>query len=99
MNAADTREAMLTFMAARKPGTTICPSEVARAIAGDGNWRDAMPIVHAMVDSLLTEGQIQLSWKGTTMPTRSGPYRIAAAGSEKASTIPASRATPSVSLS
>lgn len=83
MNAADAREALHTLMAARKPGATICPSEVARAILGERNWREAMPVVHAMVDRLLTEGLIHLSWKGTSMVARSGPYRIAPAGSDR----------------
>jgi hypothetical protein len=36
-----------------------------------------MPIVHAAVDQLVAEGQIQLSWKGQMLTTRGGPYRIA----------------------
>ncbi|WP_311271289.1 DUF3253 domain-containing protein [Sphingobium sp. WCS2017Hpa-17] len=83
MSATDAREALNTLMVARKPGATICPSEVARAIASKHNWREAMPLVHAMVDTLLTEGLIHLSWKGTSMSARSGPYRIAPAESER----------------
>jgi len=83
MSATDAREALHTLMATRKAGATVCPSEVARAISSERNWRKAMPIVHATVDTLLTEGLIHLSWKGTSMAARSGPYRIAPAGSER----------------
>ncbi|MGH6696245.1 DUF3253 domain-containing protein [Sphingopyxis sp.] len=54
----------------------MCPSEVARAVSTDDDWRSAMPIVHAAIDSLLLEGRVQLSWKGRPLKTRSGPYRI-----------------------
>ncbi|QNE32972.1 DUF3253 domain-containing protein [Sphingomonas sp. NBWT7] len=71
----DPRAATLALLASRAAGATICPSEVARAIAPD--WRGAMPAVHAAVDALLRDGLVQLSWKGRPLPTRSGPYRIA----------------------
>jgi hypothetical protein len=41
-----------------------------------GDWRDAMPVVHAAVDQLLADGQVTLSWKGARLSARSGPYRI-----------------------
>lgn len=75
--------AMLAMLAARTAGATLCPSEVARAIAAEldlrdgAGWRAAMPTVHAAVDRLLDQGRIQLSWKGSKMAARSGPYRIA----------------------
>lgn len=76
------RAAVLRLLAARRPVATICPSEVARALAaadGRDDWRAAMPVVHAAVDTLLAEELVRLSWKGTTMPVRDGPYRIAVA--------------------
>lgn len=80
------RELTLTLLAARAPGATICPSEVARASvalsqgteAGAKGWREVMPEVHAAVDRLLAEGVVELSWKGETLATRAGPYRIRA---------------------
>lgn len=73
----------LALLAHRAAGATICPSEVARALAADAGgeppaigWRDAMPVVHAAVDRLVTEGAVQLSWKGEALKERSGPYRI-----------------------
>ena len=69
---------LLTLLAERAPGSTICPSEVARKIASevDADWRSAMPLVHAAVDHLVEQERIQLSWKGKALSARSGPYRI-----------------------
>lgn len=70
----DPRAATLSLLARRAPDATICPSEVARAIAPD--WRGAMPAVHAAIDALIRDGLVRLSWKGRALATRSGPYRI-----------------------
>ena len=73
----DAREATLALLAARAEDATVCPSEVARAVVGlDGHWRDAMSEVHAAVDQMMGEGLVRLSWKGRTLATRAGPYRI-----------------------
>ncbi len=78
----DARGATLMLLAARAPGATVCPSEIARALAaaaggdGAGDWRAAMPVVHATVDALVVEGRVRLSWKGGALATRAGPYRI-----------------------
>ena len=74
------RATTMAMLAARAPEATVCPSEVARAITVDAadsvTWRGAMPIVHAAVDSLLTDGRVRLSWKGHPLVTRVGAYRI-----------------------
>ncbi len=67
---------------ARAAGATICPSEVARALAsaaGSDDWRARMPDVHAAVDAMMADGAVRLSWKGVALPAREGPYRIARA--------------------
>lgn len=65
----------------RGAGKTLCPSEVARALAGpDGDWRGRMAEVHAGVDRMLTVGSVALSWQGASLAQRSGPYRIALPG-------------------
>lgn len=75
--------AVLTLLAERTPGTTICPSDVARKIFASGavhegaTWRDLMPLVHSAVDQLVDQKKISLSWKGKTLSSRFGPYRIA----------------------
>jgi hypothetical protein len=35
-----------------------------------------MPIVHAAVDEMVSEGLVRLSWKGKPLALRAGPYRI-----------------------
>ena len=79
----NTRDATLALLGCRALGATICPSEVARALAAkcqaDASvmtWREFMPAVHASVDELVAEGLVRLSWKGEARATRAGPYRI-----------------------
>jgi Protein of unknown function (DUF3253) len=78
--AIESPEAVTLKLLARRPaGTTVCPSEVARAIAaaaGEADWRSAMPAVHAAVDRMVADGLVRLSWKGVAMDERDGPYRI-----------------------
>jgi hypothetical protein len=74
--AEEPENAILLLLGEREPGATICPSEVARKIAGPDDWRPRMDDVHAAVDSLHTTGAIALSWKGENLPKRAGPYRI-----------------------
>ena len=79
----DARQMTLVLLNTRAGQGSICPSEVARALirpagAGPGapNWRSVMPAVHAAVDQLVSEGAVRISWKGATLATRAGPYRI-----------------------
>lgn len=72
----EVRQAVLALLAERAPGATICPSEVARALAAGADWRSQMPSVHAAIDPMLAEGLVRLSWKGESMAVRDGPYRI-----------------------
>ena len=71
-------DAIIALLAERADGATICPSEAARRLAGpQGDWRAEMDVVHTAVDALAQAGAIALSWKGTPMQKRRGPYRIA----------------------
>lgn len=72
------QDATLRLLADRSPGNSICPSEVARAISAGGDWRSAMPSIHAAVDDLLEKRVIHISWKGRQLQRRAGPYRIIA---------------------
>lgn len=70
-------ERLFTMLVQRGPHRTLCPSEVARALAGpDGDWRDRMAEVHAAVDESLSARTIALRWKNQTLARREGPYRI-----------------------
>lgn len=79
----DARTVALKLLDRRPDQATICPSEVARAIASKAGadptgqaWRAVMPVVHAAIDQIVDDGLIELSWKRKNMPSRSGPYRI-----------------------
>lgn len=79
----DARSATLALLAARAGDSTVCPSEVARAVAaaaGKADWRAEMPAVHSAIDSMVADGLVRLSWKGEAMPVRRGPYRIGRCG-------------------
>lgn len=67
---------MLALLAVRAADATICPSEVARALATGGDWRNEMARVHDAVDQLVADGRVRLSWRGAALAERSGPYRI-----------------------
>lgn len=72
------QEAILALLCERANGSTICPSEAARRLAGpQGDWRAQMDAVHAAADALTRQGAISLSWRGVPMQKRRGPYRIA----------------------
>ncbi|RST32081.1 DUF3253 domain-containing protein [Sphingomonas ginkgonis] len=73
----------MALLADRAADATICPSEAARALAtarGEADWRPHMAEVHDAVDRLVADARVRLSWKGTAMATRNGPYRIGRQG-------------------
>jgi hypothetical protein len=61
----------------RRPGTTICPSEAARAVDADG-WRDLMPAARAAAGRLVAAGQAEVTQRGEVVDvaTARGPVRI-----------------------
>ena len=63
-------------VAARGPDRTICPSEVARALAAD--WRPLLPAVRAEAARLAAEGRIAVTQKGRPVDaeTARGPVRL-----------------------
>ena len=82
--ASNARDGTLALLNVRASEATVCPSEVARALAAAAgaesealDWRGVMLAVHAAVDRLVVDGLVRLSWKGKALPTRTGPYRIA----------------------
>lgn len=76
----DAKHHTLALLAQRVETATICPSDVARALAAQAGdptaWRTEMPTVHHTVDLMARESEIVLSWKGQPLAKRDGPYRI-----------------------
>lgn len=61
-------EEILRQTAARGPGSSICPSEVARALAPEETWRSLMtPVRHAAL-RLQQEGRVEILRKGKPVP-------------------------------
>ena len=74
------REALLGLLARRRPGATICPSEAARALAGDdpAAWRPLMPAVREAAAALADEGRVEVTQRGVVVDGRTarGPVRV-----------------------
>lgn len=72
----DVKAEILAQVAARGPGKTICPSEVARALAKD--WRVLMPEIRDAARSLAADGSIVVTQKGKPVDALSakGPIRL-----------------------
>ena len=76
---ADLEQAVLDLLAQRGPDTTICPSEVARAVGdADHPWRDLMEPVRQAAGRLAAAGRVEVTQGGTVVDVASarGPVRI-----------------------
>ncbi len=70
---------MLRLLSSRATTSSICPSEVARALREGGNWRVLMPPVRAVASRLRDSGIVELSARGVRiddLATHRGPLRI-----------------------
>ena len=80
MNDERIADVMLALIGARAESATICPSEVARAIAPDDEaaWRALMPVVRQVAARLETEGVVRVTQKGKPVNavTARGPIRL-----------------------
>ena len=74
-------ETLLTLLRSRAACATVCPSEVARALAPT-DWRPLMPQVRAVAATLAAVGEVELRQRGQAIVPFSevrGPLRIALA--------------------
>lgn len=83
MTGADLRRAILARVAGLRPGTTCCPSEIARALSDD--WRPLMEPIRAQAFGLADEGRLRITQGGATVAGRDvrGPIRLASADQSK----------------
>ncbi len=75
----DIAACILRLCAERGPDKTICPSDVARALAQDeAAWRALMPRVRAVATELADRGEIAVLQKGVPVDAQSarGPIRL-----------------------
>lgn len=59
-------------------GSTLCPSEIARAIGGEDDWRVLMEPARQAARRLVAEGAAEITQKGHVVdPSRArGPIRV-----------------------
>ena len=57
-------DVILRLCAERGPTRSICPSEAARLLAGDAEWRPRLPEVRAAAAGLAREGRLDILRKG-----------------------------------
>jgi hypothetical protein len=71
-------EALLGLLAGRRPGGSICPSEVARLVGASGEWRGLMASVRRVAWRLQRQGRVEITRKGRPVAADSavGPIRI-----------------------
>jgi hypothetical protein len=70
-------DAIRTLLDTRARGSSICPSEAARAVGGD-DWRDLMEPARRAARRLMAAGEVEITQKGALVdPSRAkGPIRI-----------------------
>ncbi|HEX8105336.1 MAG TPA: DUF3253 domain-containing protein [Solirubrobacteraceae bacterium] len=71
-------EAILSLLAQRAPGKTICPSEAARALGGDDGFRPYMDPVRDAARDLVARGEVEVTQRGEVVDLDSarGPIRL-----------------------
>jgi Protein of unknown function (DUF3253) len=71
--------AIFDLLAKRKSGSTICPSDTARAVyPATAQWRAAMPAVRAVAAQLVAQGKLVVTQGGKVVDihTAKGPIRL-----------------------
>ncbi|MFE4547356.1 DUF3253 domain-containing protein [Streptomyces sp. NPDC056785] len=72
--------AILELLDQRASGSSVCPSEVARALdhAEGGKWRELMEPVHRAAVRLAETGRVVITQRGVPVDARKvrGPIRI-----------------------
>ena len=70
-------QALKSLLAERGVSKTVCPSEVARAVGGEG-WRDLMEPARAAARRLVARGEAEITQHGQVVDpsTAKGPIRI-----------------------
>jgi hypothetical protein len=74
------RTAILELARQRGPSSSICPSDAARSVGGDG-WRDLMDQARDIARDLARDGEVVVTQKGKELDpnaTWRGPIRIRA---------------------
>lgn len=76
------RDALFALLDRRASGATVCPSEVARALTADDDWRPLMPRIRQVARRLAAQGRLRLTRRGVDVdlnidaPGGGGPIRL-----------------------
>lgn len=75
---AQARAAIMELLEQRDRGKTICPSEAARALGGDEDFRELMPLVREAAAALAAEDEVEVTQSGRVVDVRTarGPVRL-----------------------
>ena len=75
---AEAQAAIRSLLEQRAGGATICPSEAARAIAGDSDFRALMPLVRDAARAMADGGEIDVTQRGEVVDIdrARGPIRL-----------------------
>jgi hypothetical protein len=75
---AEAREAILGLLARRGPEKTICPSDAARVLAGEDDFRPLMPLVREAASELVSAGRLEVTQGGepVDLDAARGPIRL-----------------------
>ncbi|MEG9225656.1 DUF2256 and DUF3253 domain-containing protein [Aeromicrobium sp. Sec7.5] len=71
-------QTILDLLAGRAASATICPSDAARAVGTDDDWRDLMEPARRAARRLVEAGAVEITQKGRAVDpsTAKGPIRI-----------------------
>ena len=71
-------DAINALLQKRGPGKSICPSEVARDLAGDREWRELMGPVRLVAIDLMRQGKLIITQRGKVVDPDNfrGPVRL-----------------------
>lgn len=69
---------ILSLLKKRGDGKSICPSEVARTLAGESDWRSLMEPVRAVARRLARQGAVVITQRGEPVDPDEfkGPIRL-----------------------
>ena len=71
-------DAITGLLARRDPGKTICPSDAARALAGEDDFRPLMEPVRARAREMVQRGELEITQSGRVVDpdTARGAIRL-----------------------
>jgi len=71
-------DAITGLLAQRDPGKTICPSDAARALAGDADFRPLMEPVRERAREMVARGDLEITQSGQVVDpdTARGAIRL-----------------------